>query len=111
MRAVLLAILAWLVFIPATASEVTALGARDGTQYPTGLRTMRVARVVVAVAPDRTYDMISIVVGRDISPLMIRIAMTQMAAGNVMLASTRQQPINDIESDRDIPGPRFIQVD
>ncbi|MCK0096571.1 hypothetical protein MWU60_13400 [Yoonia sp. F2084L] len=110
-RAGLLAVLAWLIFVPATATEVTALGARDGTQYPAGLRTMRVARVVVAVAPPRTYDMIAMVVGPDISPLMIRLAMTQMAAGNVLPASTRQKPIGTIESDRDIPGPRFIQVD
>ncbi|PJI85163.1 hypothetical protein BC777_3161 [Yoonia maricola] len=110
-RAGLLFFLAWVFLIPASASETTALGARDGATYPAGLRMMRVAKVVVAVAPPRAYDLIAMGLRRDISPLMVRVAFTQIAAGNVMPASTRGNGMPVLESDRDIEGPRFITVD
>lgn len=110
-RAGLLFLCAWLFLIPATAEDVAALGAKDGTAYPNGLRMMRVAKIVVAVAPPRAYDLIAMGLPQDVSPLMVRIAMTQMAAGYVLPASTRQSGTPTTESSRDIDGPRFIKVD
>ena len=110
-RAGLVFLIAWIFLIPASADDLTALGARDGP-YPAGLRMMRVARVVVAMAPPAAYDLIAMGLPRGVSPLMVRIAMVQMAAGNVLPASTRGNGMPTIESDRDdIDGPRFIQVD
>ena len=110
-RAGLLFLLAWIFLIPASAAEVTALGAREGNTYPPGLRMMRAAKVVVTVAPDRTYDMMAMVLPQDVAPLMVRIAMTQMANGYVLPASTRVDPNAPPPSARDIEGPRFITVD
>ena len=110
-RAGLLFLCAWLFLIPASASDITALGAREGTPYPAGLRMMRVAKVIVAVAPPRAYDLIAMGLRRDISPWMVRVAMTQMAQGHVLPASTRGGSIPTQQSDRDdIEGPRFIKI-
>lgn len=110
-RAGLLFLCAWIFLIPATAEDVTALGAKEGTTYPVGLRAMRAAKVIVAVAPPRAYDLIAMGLPQGISPLMVRIAMTQMAMGNVLPASTRGNGLGGPESDRDIEGPRFIKID
>lgn len=112
LRAGLLFLIAWIFLIPASAKDVTALGARAGEPYPAGLRMMRVARIIVATAPPRAYDLIAMGLRQDVSPLMVRIAMTQMAAGNVLPASTRGNGMPAIQSDRDnIDGPRFIKVE
>ncbi len=111
MRAGLLFLCAWLFLIPATAADNVALGTSEDIRYPPGLRMMRVAQVVVAVAPPRAYDLIAIGLRRDISPLMVRIAFTQMAAGYVLPASPRANGLPANRSDRDIEGPRFIKVD
>lgn len=110
-RAGVLLAAAWLVFIPANANEVTALSAQEGTAYPTGLRTMRVARIITKVAPPQTYTIMAMALGPDISPWMIEIAMNQMALGNVLPDSASRSSPETIESSRDIRGPRFIQVD
>lgn len=112
LRAGLLFLCAWIFFIPATAKENAALGATDAGPYPAGLRMMRTAKVIVTVAPPRAYDLIAMGLQRDISPLMVRIAMIQMAAGNVLPASTRGNGLPSTRSDRsDIDGARFIKVD
>ena len=108
-RAGLLFLIAWVVFIPANANERAALGVSQATQYPPGLRTMRTARIVVAIAPDRAYTAIASVMGSDVSPLLVRLAMIQMAAGNVLPAASAPAP--QVESSRNIDGPRFIEVD
>jgi hypothetical protein len=108
-RAGLLFLCAWIFLIPATAEDITALGAPEGQRYPMGLRMMRAAKVFVVVAPPRAYDMLAMGLPQDVPPFMVRVALMQMAAGNVMPASTRQPPITP--SGRDIDGPRFIQVD
>ncbi len=110
-RAGLLLVCAWVIFIPANANEQQALGAAEGTQNPLGLRPMRIARVIVAIAPERTYDLIAMVAGADISPLYVRLAMMQIASGRVLPASASTTPKPSIESSRDIKGPRFIQID
>jgi hypothetical protein len=110
-RAGLIFVCAWIFLIPANASDREALGVRTSSQYPPGLRMMRTARIVVAVAPPQAYEMIAMGVGRGISPLMVRIAFVQMAAGNVMPPSTRAGSLPTNGSDRDIAGPKFIQVD
>ena len=110
-RAGLILMIAWLIFIPANATEVAALGAREGTQYPTGLRSMRVAKIIVKAAPPQAYELIAMAMGPEISPLLVQIAMVQMAAGNVLPESTRRTPANAVDSARDIEGPRFIEVD
>ncbi len=109
LRAGLLMFAAWLVFIPANANEQDALGASPGETYPYGLRPMRTARVILAVAPERAYKVIAMVAGPDMSPILVRLMLIQMASGNVLpeTASTNVEP----ENGRDIKGPRFIQVD
>lgn len=109
LRAGLLFVIAWIVFIPANASEATALGATQNTQYPPGLRTMRLAQVVVTLAPPQFYVLAADIAGSDVPPFMLEIAMRQLAAGNVLPPGATVNP--GIESDRDIEGPRFIQVD
>lgn len=111
LRAGLLFVCAWIFLIPASADDITALGAREGTAYPPGLRMMRAAKVVVAIAPPRVYDMMAVALPQGVSPLMVRIAMTQMASGYVFPASTRVKPASPRQSDRDMDGPRFIKVD
>lgn len=110
LRAGLLFLCAWVFLIPATAAEMTSLGAKDGATYPAGLRMMRVARVIVAVAPPRTYDLVARGLPQDISPLILRIAMTQMAAGYVP-ASTHGNGAPTSDSDNDVNGPQFIKVE
>lgn len=110
-RAGLLLFIAWLIFIPANESEVTALGAKADSEYPAGLRAMRTARVVVAIAPQRWYDLIAAVMGPEVSPVLIQIAMNQMALGQVLPASTRDPTDTEFETSRDIDGPRFIKID
>lgn len=108
-RAGLLLLIAWLLLIPATAAEREALDARDGTTYPAGLRPMRTAQIVVAVAPPQAYGWI----GRMLSPQMpgvvVEFALNQIAAGIILpqTATQDQAPY----SARDIEGPKFIRVD
>lgn len=108
-RAGLLFICAWVLLIPANATEISALGASQDTQYPYGLRMMRTAKVIVTIAPDRAYDVIAMVAGAEISPLLVRVAFIQMAAGRVLPAGASREPMQ--QNDRDIDGPRFIQID
>lgn len=108
-RAALLFFIAWIIFIPASADENVALGVSQDVQYPPGLRTMRMAQVVVTVAPPQLYTLVARASGRDIPPFLIQVAMMQMAAGNVLPATAKVAP--KIESSREIDGPRFIQVD
>ncbi len=108
-RAAILFFCAWLVFIPATAEEQVALGASAEDRYPVGLRSMRTARAVVAIAPDRFYVLVAGMIGDGISPLFVRVAMTQLATGAGKPAT--MQTDSGGQSNRDIEGPRFIQVD
>lgn len=108
-RAGLLLLCAWLILIPATDNEAQALGASEGTQYPLGLRPMRTAQVIVAVAPDPAYALIALGLGPEFTPWMVKIMIQQMALGRVLPASATVE--NRIQSDRDIDGPRFIQID
>ena len=110
-RAGLLFLCAWIFLIPASADDITALGAREGTRYPPGLRMMRAAKLFVTVAPPHAYDMIAIGLPQDVPAFMVRLVIMQMAAGNVMPESTRRSPVTGPQSDRDIEGPRFIQID
>jgi len=108
-RAGLLFLCAWLILIPASDNEAQALGASPGQQYPLGLRPMRTAQVIVAVAPDPAYGLIALGLGPEFTPWMVKIMMQQMALGRVLpeSATVRQ----GTQSIRDIDGPRFIQVD
>ncbi|MEO1637817.1 MAG: hypothetical protein AAFU41_01050 [Pseudomonadota bacterium] len=110
-RAALLFFCAWLVFIPATAAEVEALGAQPGTQYPPGLRPMRSARAFVAIAPDRAYSLLATASGQDISPLFVRLIMVEVASGRAAAAAAASTAESPAQNTRDIDGPRFIQVD
>ncbi len=101
---------AWIFLVPATADDVAALGAERGTQYPPGLRIMRSAKVIVAVAPPHAYDLIASASEQDISPWMVRLALTQMAAGYVRPPESWQNDTPPVTSDRDLDGPRFIKV-
>jgi hypothetical protein len=115
---------AWLVFVPANAKELAALGAQPETSYPPGLRPMRAAKAIVAVAPSYTYTLAARVIGPQTPAIAIQFMMTQMAAGRVFprsfegetAQSEPEQPTivqtnTRKSSDRDIAGPRFIKVD
>ena len=108
LRAGILFFVAWLIFIPANDQERTALGASQRDQYPLGLREMRAAKTFIAFAPDRAYVFVATAMGPDISPLLVRIALIQVAAGNVLPQSVGP---GTNQSSRNIEGPRFIQVD
>ena len=108
-RAGLLLLCAWLILIPASETEAQALGASTGEQYPLGLRPMRTAQIVVAVAPDPAYGLIALGLGPEFSPWMVKIIMQQMALGRVLPQGVSVQ--DRLQSDRDIDGPRFIQID
>lgn len=108
-RAALLFFCAWIVFVPASADENTALGASAYEKYPVGLRAMRSAKAIVAVAPDRFYTTVAEVMGPEVSPLFVRIAMIQVASGGIRTddrSFSRSSP-----NTRNIDGPKFIQVD
>ena len=95
----------WVAFVPATTAERDALGAGIGTSYPDGLRAMRAAQIFVAIAPDPAYDLAARAIGPEMQPWMLRLALSQLAAGNV-------PDVPEAASNtRDIDGPRFIQVD
>lgn len=108
-RAGLLLVLAWLLLIPATAEETDALGARAGMAYPSGLRAMRTAQIVVAVAPPQTYGWIGSMVSPQMPAVAVEFAMNQMAAGVILPKSASRTDAP--HSARDIEGPKFIRVD
>ena len=118
-RAGLLMLCAWLLFIPANPSEVEALGARPGTSFPEGLRPMRAAQAIVAVAPPYSYTLIARVIGPSAPPIGVEFMMKQMAAGRMLPRTVQSRPAQptivqtgtETTSDRDIEGPRFIKVD
>ena len=72
---------------------------------------MRTARVVVAVAPPRAYDLIATMIGPNMSPVLVQIGINQLAAGYVPPTSSQEPIAPEFETSRDIEGPRFIQVD
>ena len=127
-RASVLFICAWLLLIPANAAEVDALGAEAGTKFPAGLRPMRTARVIVAVAPPYTYTLISNILGPETPAIAVRFLMNQMAAGRLRPPTAQDDDVTPVTTDpgitnpgidigtstdsgRDIAGPRFIKVD
>ena len=103
-RAALIFFIAWIVFIPASSGEKDALGVPQSTQFPPGLRTMRLAQVVVAIAPPELYAFVARMSGTDVPPFMIEIAMAQLAAGTVIPPPAKVVPRQ--ESDRGNEGPR-----
>ncbi len=109
LRAGPLFLIAWVVLVPATDLERERLSAVSDTAFPAGLRSMRTAQIIVAVAPSKTYELIGEFVAPKVPPYMIRFAMLQMAAGNVIPPSAT--PVEEPFSARDIEGPRFIRVD
>ena len=96
----------WVAFIPATRAEAEALGFDGITRYPDGLREMRAAKIFVTIASDPAYDLAARVIGPEVKPWMLKLVLTQVAAGNVP-----KLPDDGATSDRTIDGPRFIQVD
>lgn len=112
LRAGLLLLCAWIIFIPANSDEQRALGAVQETAYPAGLRQMRGARVVLAVAPQPAYTLAAAIIGPEVSPLMLQVALVAVASGYAgpARAAAAQTPQQDTAR-RDIDGPRFIQVD
>lgn len=89
-QASLLLFCAWLVFIPANKKEVAALGGQAGTSYPVGLRSMRAAKVIVAVAPPYTYKVVARIMEPQIPAIAVQLMMTQMAAGRRPIPEPRQ---------------------
>ena len=102
----LILVIGWVAFVPATTAEAARLGTAAGITYPEGLRQMRAAQVFVKIAPDPAYDLAARAMGPEVSGWMVRLVMTQLAAGNVP-----RLPEDPDESDRAIDGPRFIQID
>ncbi|SFS01129.1 hypothetical protein [Yoonia litorea] len=96
----------WIAFIPANSAEAAALDAAAGDGFPEGLRAMRAARIILAIAPDTAYELAARSIGPEVSGWMVRLILTQVAAGNVPQLHEQQR-----SSNREIAGPRFIQVD
>lgn len=107
-RASLLFFCAWLVFIPATATEQAALGVPPQTAYPFGLRQMRAAQIMVTVAPERASQIMSFVSRGTLSPFLARMLLNELASGRVSLPpqgqSTQPQP-------QPSDGAKFIKVE
>jgi len=101
-------VIGWIAFIPATTAEASALGQTPRTDYPAGLRQMRAAKVFVTIAPDPAYDLAARAMGPEVTGWMLRLVVAQVAAGNLPRPPPETAPA---PSDRDIDGPRFLQVD
>ena len=103
-----LATAAWIMLVPATSTEQAALNATTDVERPLGLVQMRTARIIMAVAPDRFYDMAAQIMGDDVSPILVRAAIAMTASGALPpgLSQGQAQP-----NSRSIDGPRFVTVD
>ena len=67
----------WLIFVPATAAEIRALG---GTVQPVALAQMRAARALLHFAPNRSAQFLSRASRGQMSPELIGMLLRQVAA-------------------------------
>ncbi len=81
--AALIALTAWVGLASATPEERSALGAQVGSERPTGLVQMRIARAMVHFAPDRAAQMVSDASKGEISPELAGMLLRDMAKGPV----------------------------
>ncbi len=81
--AALIALTAWVGLASATPEEQAALGAQIGSERPTGLVQMRIARAMVHFAPDRAAQMLSDASKGEISPELAGMLLRDMAKGPV----------------------------
>lgn len=103
----------WVAFVPATPVEAAALGAAPSDMRPQGLFQMRTAQTLMKVTPDRAYVAAADMLGPEVTPLMVRVALVFVASGGL---GPKNGPLPDPSVDpqtsaRTIEGPRFIQVD
>ncbi len=116
MTGLLVALIAWLVFIPATPQERAALGAGIGQERPVGLPQMRMARALVHFAPDRAARMLSRASNGEISPQLAGMLLRDLAAGPVQRKEAFERvvvapPNPDQAPTRQVGGAKFLRTD
>ncbi len=116
MTGLLVALIAWLVFIPATPQERAALGAGIGQERPVGLPQMRMARALVHFAPDRAARMLSRASNGEISPQLAGMLLRDLAAGPVQRKEAFERvvvapPEPDQAPARQVGGAKFLRTD
>ncbi len=116
MTGLLVALIAWLVFIPATPQERAALGAGIGQERPVGLPQMRMARALVHFAPDRAARMLSRASNGEISPQLAGMLLRDLAAGPVQRKEAFERvvvapPNPDQAPARQVGGAKFLRTD
>ncbi|WP_296423146.1 hypothetical protein [Yoonia sp.] len=100
--AVFITLAGWIAFVPATADERSALGARIGDARPPGLVPLRTARAMVRLAPDRAARLLSRASNGELSPELAAMLLRDIAKGQHL-----QPPPGPSDP---VGGAKFIQV-
>ena len=103
--ALIIAAIAWIWLVPASAIERNALNAKIGQERPVGLSAMRIARVMVHFAPDRAARMLSDASDGELSPELAGMLLRQIASGHP------EQPVTPADDETpNTGGAKFIRV-
>lgn len=103
MVALMIALLGWVIFVPASAAERAALGSGIGVERPDGLTEMRIARAMVHFAPDRAARMLSRASKGELSPELAGLILRQIAAGPASVEPPAPEPRTG--------SAKFVQVE
>ena len=105
--AILMAVLGYLTLVPATQAEKAALGNHPLATSPIALAQMRIARLVVHVAPAQAATMVSYATGGEISPELAGMLLRDIANGprDITPQAEAYQPV------RSAGGAKFVTVD
>lgn len=111
----IMAVVAWVFLASASPQERSILNASAGTQRPDGLVTMRVARAIVYVAPDRAARMLSLASGGEFSVEAASAILDGIANGTTTKGARIDQTTPSLPVDeqtmRMAGGAKFVQVD
>ena len=103
MVALMIGLLGWVIFVPATAAERQALRSGIGVERPDGLVEMRIARAMVHFAPDRAARMLSRASKGELSPELAGMILRQIAAGPASAEPPAPEPRTG--------SAKFVQVE
>ncbi|MEL6682043.1 MAG: hypothetical protein AAFQ09_05295 [Pseudomonadota bacterium] len=106
-----LAIIAWLVFVPPSEAERAAIGNGPLAASPVAIAQMRVARVIVHVAPKRAAQLLSRASGGEISPEFAGMLLREMARQPTGLAPQTETVSETVRSTRTAGRAKFVTVD
>lgn len=107
--ATFLALAAWLMLVPASQAERAALGNDPLARTSFALAQMRVARVVVYVAPERAANLLSRATGGDISPELAGMLLRDMARNTK--TDPQYESVETNGTTRSVGGAKFVTVD